>query len=82
MSHLSGRSPPRKRESRSGSAISLSPKPTAMENDLLNFGENKDFDFTSLVESRNPFATPQDGGRKRHNDITMLDSPHKRGRFC
>ena len=52
-----------------------------MENDLLSYGENKDFDFTSLVEGRNPFATPQDGGRKRHNDITMLDSPHKRGRF-
>ena len=76
--HLSGRSPPRKRESRAGNGISLSPKP--MDSELLNFGENKDFDFASFVEGRNPFAT-QEGGRKRHSDINMLDSPHKRGRF-
>ena len=87
MLHLSGRSPPRKRESRSGSGISLSPKP--MDSDLLNFGDTpKDFDFASFVEGRgNPFAAPPppssgEGGRKRHGgDINMLDSPHKRGRF-
>jgi len=82
---LSGRSPPRKRESRSGSTLSLSPKPMEA-NDLLSFGENtKDFDFTSFVEGRNPFAPPSStegaAGRKRHGDINMLDSPHKRGRF-
>lgn len=80
LHHLSGRSPPRKRESRSNSGLSLSPKPHAMESELLNFGENKDFDLNSFMEGRNPFLPPE-GGRKRHSDINMLDSPHKRGRF-
>ena len=76
--NLSGRSPPRRKlsEPRTNS-ISLSPKPSNPENELLTLSDGKEFDINAFVDGRNPFAE----GRIRHNDISLIDSPHKRGRF-
>lgn len=81
--NLSGRSPPRRKgnDSRANS-ISLSPKPMSPTNDLLTFNDTKEFDFNSLLaDGRNPFAANNNDGRKRHSDLNITESPHKRGRF-
>ena len=76
--NLSGRSPPRRKSSEpKTNSISLSPKPATPENELLTFSDGKEFDINAFVDGRNPFTE----GRKRHNDINLMDSPHKRGRF-
>ena len=75
---LSGRSPPRRKLNDSNRTNS-SPKPATPESDFLSFSDHaKEFEaFHAFVEGRNPFTE----GRKRHNDINMLESPLKRGRF-
>lgn len=78
--NLSGRSPPRRKlnEHRINS-LSVSPKPaaSAMESDYNRDEHPREFDFTAFMEGRNPFTE----GRKRHSDINIPETPHKRGRF-
>lgn len=79
LMNLSGRSPPRRKVS--DGRVTLSPKPMSPTNDVLSFTDTSQLDLNALMEGRNPFLNANNDGRKRHGDINMLETPHKRGRF-
>jgi len=84
LAHLSGRSPPRRKtaSTHDSRAISLSPKPASVSDELANFNLNmsdNEIDFAAaLSEGRNPFSEVR---KRQCSDIVMEHSPCKRSKF-